>query len=82
MRQRATMLVSRAVLLGSLLLGCGLALAEDEEVPDEEFLEYLGFWEESDEDWLLFDEPITADVEKRSDPVPEGEESTEKTDES
>jgi len=31
---------------------------------------------------LLFDEPITADAEERSDPVPEGEESTEKTDES
>jgi hypothetical protein len=65
-----------------MLLGCGLTLAEDEEIPDAEFLEYLGLWEESDEDWLLFDEPITADVEKRSDPVPEGEESTEKTDES
>jgi len=75
-------LVSRAVLLGSLLLGCGLALAEDEKVPEAEFLEYLGLWEESDEDWLLFDEPITADAEERSDPVPEGEESTEKTDES
>ena len=24
-----------------------------EEVPDMEFLEYLGMWEESDEDWLL-----------------------------
>ena len=58
----------------AVLLGCGLTLAEDEEVPDAEFLEYLGFWEESDEDWLLFDEPITADAEKRSDPVPEGEE--------
>lgn len=80
--QLVTTLVNRAVLLGSLLLGCGVALAEDEEIPDAEFLEYLGLWEESDEDWLLFDEPITADVEKRSDPVPEGEESTEKTDES
>ena len=80
--QLAMTLVSRAVLLGSLLLGCGLVLAEDEAVPDAEFLEYLGLWEESDEDWLLFDEPITADAEERSDPVPEGEESTEKTDES
>ena len=81
-RQLATTLDSKAVLLGCLLLGCGLALAEDEGVPDAEFLEYLGLWEESDEDWLLFDEPITADAEKRTDPVPEGEESTEKTDES
>ena len=71
-----------AFALCAVLLGCGLALAEDEEIPDAEFLEYLGLWEESDEDWLLFDEPITAEAEERSDPVPEGEESTEKTDES
>ena len=76
------MSASKYALLGSLLLGCSLVLAADDEVPDAEFLEYLGLWEESDEDWLIFDEPIIADVEERSDPVPEGEESTEKTDES
>ncbi len=76
------MSVSRTAVIGSLLLGCSLVLAADEEIPDPDFLEYLGSWEESDEDWLLFDEPVTADVEERSDPVPEGEESTEKTDES
>jgi len=59
-----------------------VVLAADEEVPDPEFLEYLGLWEESDEDWLIFDEPVTADTDERSDPAPEGEESTEKTDES
>lgn len=75
------MSVRRAVIVG-LLLGCGLAVAEDEELPDMEFLEYLGSWEGSDEDWLLFDEPVTAEVDERSDPAPEGEESTEKTDES
>ena len=36
----------------------------------------------SDEEWLIFDEPITADAEERSDPVPQGEESAEKKDES
>ncbi|MDH3266305.1 MAG: hypothetical protein OEM25_05000, partial [Gammaproteobacteria bacterium] len=61
---------------------CSLVLAADDEVPDAEFLEYLGLWEESDEDWLLFEEPITADTEERSGPAPEGEEPTEKTDES
>jgi hypothetical protein len=76
------MSVSKSALLGSLLLGCSLVLAADDEVPDAEFLEYLGLWEESDEDWLIFDEPITAEVEERSDPVPEGEEATENTDES
>ena len=73
-------------MLGSLLVSCSLVLAADDEVPDAEFLEYLGLWEESDEDWLLFDEPITADADaddrKRSDPVPQGEESTETKDES
>jgi len=76
------MSVSRTAVIGSLLLGCSLVLAADEEIPDPDFLEYLGSWEESDEDWLLFDEPVTADAEERSDPVPEGEESTEKTDDS
>ena len=65
-----------------MLLGCSLVLAADDEIPDAEFLEYLGLWEESDEEWLIFDEPITADAEERSDPVPQGEESAEKKDES
>jgi hypothetical protein len=76
------MSANRSALLGSLLLVCSVVVAADDEVPDAEFLEYLGLWEESDEDWLIFDEPMTADVEERSDPVPEGKESTEKTDES
>ena len=46
------------------------------------FLEYLGMWEESDEDWLLLDEEEVAENDKRSGPVPEGEESTEIEDES
>jgi len=76
------MSVKKTALLGSLLMGCSLVLAADDEIPDVDFLEYLGLWEESDEDWLIFDEPITADAEERSDPVPQGEESTETNDES
>ena len=77
------MSVSRTVLVGSMLMGAGLVLAADEELPDPDFLEYLGAWEESDEDWLLFKQPVAAELEERTDPVPEdGEESTEKTDES
>jgi hypothetical protein len=72
----------RTMVISALLLGCGVVLAADEEVPDPDFLEYLGMWDESDEDWVIFDEPVTADREERSDPEPEGEESTEKTDES
>ena len=58
------------------------AFAEEEEVPDMDFLEYLGLWEESDEDWQLLNEDVVADNEERNDPVPEGEESTETEDES
>lgn len=69
------------------LVACGLclgmsAMAEEEDVPDAEFLEYLGMWQESDEDWLLLEEIQMADIDERSDPVPDGEESTEMKDES
>ncbi len=76
------MSVSKPVLCACLLTVCSLVLAADDEVPDEEFLEYLGYWEESDEDWLIVSEPATAEVEERSDPVPRGEESMETNDES
>jgi hypothetical protein len=76
--------LSVAVLWG--LFACsGAAVAEDEQ-PDMEFLEYLGSWEESDEDWLLFNdldrEAVVADEIKRNEPVPAGKESTETDDES
>lgn len=61
---------------------CSAAHGEEEEVPDAEFLEYLGMWDESDEDWLLLEEGAVADNDERSDPVPKGEESTETEDES
>ena len=77
------MSADRTALIGFLLFGAGLALAAEEELRDPEFREYLGTWEESDEDWQIFVPPISAEVEKeRSEPVPEGEDSTEKTDES
>lgn len=73
-----------AVLLG-LFAGSGVVAAEDEQ-PDMEFLEYLGSWDESDEDWLLFNDPdreaVVADEIKRNEPVPAGKESTETDDES
>ena len=71
------LLAIASVLLG----GTAGAIAADDELPDIEFLEYLGSWEESDEDWVL-----VSDVDKarnkmneidRSDPAPQGEESTE-----
>ncbi len=77
---------ARRALLGSMLMVCSLVVAADEELPEIEFIEYLGLWEDSDEDWVLFSDSFNADKraknEQRSDPAPEGEESTEKDDES
>ena len=71
-------------LCGAVLLTTTSVVAESEpqEVPEMDFLEYLGMWEESDEDWQLLDVDRVAENEERSDPVPEGEESTENEDES
>lgn len=72
------------VAAGVLVLGCGLVPAADDDVPDAEFLEYLGSWEESDEEWLVFESEQTADAartDERSDPEPEAEASTETEDE-
>jgi hypothetical protein len=82
--ERPGYVLSVAVLWG--LLGCGGVAMADDEQPDMELLEYLGSWEESDEDWLLFDvrdgEAVVADENKRSDPAPSGKESTESDDDS
>ena len=71
--------------LPALLLGCGLVVAEPSEAPEIEFIEYLGMWDESDDEWLMFeatDAQVTAGTEEeRIDPVPEGEESKELDDE-
>ena len=82
MPKLTAMSARHTVLASALVLGCGLLLAEELEQPDTEFLEYLGLWEGSDEDWLIFDEPVVAETDERSDPAPEGEESTETEDES
>lgn len=78
-------MLARQLLLAIVLLpGCGLVLADEdsEDAPDTEFLEYLGYWDESDEEWLIFEDLVTAELDEQSDPVPQGEESTEKKDES
>lgn len=79
--QREVMRV--AVVCGFIACSCTVQAADDEQ-PDMEFLEYLGSWEESDEDWLLLNDALNevAKDKKRSDPVPEGEESTELQNES
>lgn len=72
-----------AVLWG--LLACAGLVAADDVLPDIEFLEYLGSWEESDEDWVLLTEVEVEQVasgEKRTDPASKDEESVETDDES
>jgi len=68
------------------LLGCSSALlAADTELPDVEFIEYLGLWEESDADWMLFSEEVREHVvaeETRTEPAPDGDDSVESNDES
>lgn len=66
----------------SLLLCGALVVAEEADAPELDFLEYLGMWEESDEEWQVLEETLRAENEERSEPAPEGEESTEKEDES
>ena len=58
----------------ALLGACSLVLAADDEIPEVEFLEYLGIWEDSDEDWLLFageDEELTAESDEGVDALPQ-----------
>ena len=69
---------------GLLGVSC-VTLAQDEKQPDIEFLEYLGSWESSDEEWLIFtvaEEPEKESKEERdNDPSPDGEKVAEANDE-
>ncbi len=76
---------NRWLALVALAGGSGVAWAEEEpEVIDAaldmEFLEYLGSWDASDEEWMLFAGEEDAPA-PRTDPAPEGEESVESNDE-
>ncbi len=77
--------VFKAALLWGLLGLSSAILAADTELPEMEFLEYLGLWEESDEDWVLLSEDVGTQVaaeDTGTDSVPKGEESAENDDES
>ena len=69
------------LLVCSLCLGAP-TLAADDASPDAELLEYLGMWEQTDEEWVLQDGLLTEEEEERSDPAKEEEESPENEDES
>ena len=77
------MLASRYMAV-ALLAVCSAAVLADQELPEIEFLEYLGLWDESDEEWVMFNSPLNAEnkEQQRSEPAPVGEESTETHDES
>ncbi len=76
-------------LAGVLLVTSGGAWSADaakdevdaaDAVPDMEFLEYLGSWEDSDEEWLLFAGEDDAPAE-RADPAADDDASVESKDE-
>ena len=77
---------ARAVCRSTLLLlafgAAGMVSAAEDEEPEMELLEYLGLWEETDEEWLMMEQQLNTESEQRIDPVPEGEESMEDDDES
>jgi hypothetical protein len=86
-QNRRRTLASLAAVAG--LLGAGAAIADEESTPDLEFLEYLGSWEASEEDWVIFtaamEEPEASqdkDNVQGSDPSPDGEKLAEMDDES
>jgi hypothetical protein len=72
----------RSTLLVLAFGAAGTALAAGAEEPEMEFLEYLGLWEESDEEWLMVEHQMAVEPEERIDPVSEDEESREDDDES
>ena len=78
--------IARFAVLWGMIGFCGLVIADEAEAPDLEFLEYLGSWEESDEDWVLL--AADAETEKESeekeqevDTAPNGEKLAELDDE-
>lgn len=82
---RPDRLIRIAVLWG--LIGVtGIVVADEAEAPGLEFLEYLGSWEESDEDWLLLatdavEKKESKEADEESEPAPNGEKLAELDDE-
>lgn len=69
-----------------LLLGSGLAIgtagAAEETEPGMELLEYLGMWGETDEEWLMFDQPRADEAGDAIESTADAAEPVEKDDES
>lgn len=75
------MSVRPVMLLGVALLAPHTPAAAEDEMPDAAFLEYLGFWEESDEEWLIFTDTDETEEDDERDAGGERTASTEKQDE-
>ena len=76
----------RVAVLWGLIGVTGIVVADEAEAPDLEFLEDLGSWEESDEDWLLLaaeavDKKESEETIDESEPAPNGEKLAELDDE-
>lgn len=69
----------RAMVCSFFLCSSTLAIAE-EDLPEADFLEYLGMWEASDAEWIMLDESMPTDTEERNETAPASEESVEKDD--
>jgi hypothetical protein len=75
----------KVAILWGLFACTGIVAADDEVAPDMEFLEYLGLWEESDEDWVVLAAEAVEQVateDERTDPASKEKESVETDDES
>ena len=75
-----------AIICGLLGLS-GSAISDEPEGPDLAFLEYLGSWEESDEDWIIFsdqevEETPTDNRNNETNPAPREDKVAEVDDES
>jgi hypothetical protein len=73
---------SRLMLLVAATGVAANALAQDDAAPDLSFLEYLGSWQESDEEWLLI-AAMEGEIEAEDDSAvtDEEDEEAEETDE-
>ncbi len=83
--KRQSEVAFKVAVLWGLFACSGTVAADDDVMPDLEFLEYLGSWEESDEDWVLLAAEAVEQVaseDKRTDPASKKEESVENDDES
>ena len=65
-----------------LLLGSVLTIAAEEVEPGMEVLEYLGMWQETDEEWLMFDRPGVDELDDAADSAADAAEPMETDDES